>query len=85
MNNDLNPNFTKSFLTEYIFEMKQGCRFEVYDDDGGSAEFLGAAESTIGKLMVMKLMDHLGCQELDFNIGSGEPQIIKKWKDSRQG
>jgi hypothetical protein len=49
---NLNPNFTKSFLVDYMFEMKQDCRFEVHDDDGASSENLGSSETTIGKLMV---------------------------------
>jgi hypothetical protein len=52
INNDLNPNFKKYFMAEYIFEMKQECRFEVWDDDGGSADLIGYAETTIGKIMV---------------------------------
>lgn len=50
---DLNPNFKKSFTVEFIFEEKQDCRFEVWDDDGTSSDFIGQTETTIGKLMVM--------------------------------
>jgi Ca2+-dependent lipid-binding protein len=49
---NLNPNFTQSFVVDFVFEQKQDCRFELYDDDGSSADFLGSCETTIGKIMV---------------------------------
>lgn len=48
---NLNPNFIKSFTVDYVFEQKQECRFEVYDDDEGSSELIGMCESTVGSLM----------------------------------
>ena len=39
---NLNPNFTKSFIVDYIFEVRQDCRFEVWDYDSDTkADFLG--------------------------------------------
>lgn len=32
--NNLNPNFSKSFVVDYIFESRQDIRFDVFDDDG---------------------------------------------------
>ena len=33
-NNNLNPDFTKSFPVDYVFESRQDIRFDVFDDDG---------------------------------------------------
>ena len=32
--NNLNPNFTKSFVIDFLFESRQDIRFDVFDDDG---------------------------------------------------
>ena len=40
LKNNLNPTFKKTFLLEYIFEMKQNLRFEVWDNDTDSADDL---------------------------------------------
>lgn len=53
--NNLNPNFTKSFLLDYIFEVKQELRFEVRDDDGkGSYDLIGYCETTLGGIVGAK-------------------------------
>jgi hypothetical protein len=44
------PNFKTTIKTDYIFEQKQECRFDVMDDDGGSEELIGNVETTIGTL-----------------------------------
>lgn len=31
--NSVNPNFSKNFLIDYVFESRQDIRFDVYDDD----------------------------------------------------
>jgi Ca2+-dependent lipid-binding protein len=51
--NNINPNFARSFLVDYIFESRQDLRFEVYDDDhkGSQDDFIGYAETTLGNLM----------------------------------
>lgn len=33
IDNNLNPNFKKSFIVEFIFEAKQALKFEVMDED----------------------------------------------------
>jgi Ca2+-dependent lipid-binding protein len=33
IDNNLNPNFKKSFFVDYIFETQQDIRFEVMDED----------------------------------------------------
>ena len=51
--NNLNPNFSKSFIIDYIFESRQDIRFDIYDDDGNSDkdDFIGYVETTVGNLM----------------------------------
>lgn len=39
--NNLNPDFTKSFMIEYYFEKEQVLRFQVYDVDDGGDDFIG--------------------------------------------
>ena len=36
IDNDLNPNWKKTFMLDYVFETTQNVRFEVFDDDGGN-------------------------------------------------
>jgi len=51
ISNDLNPNWAKSFVVDYIFEARQEIRFEVYDeDDGKNDDFIGRSVTTIGAL-----------------------------------
>ena len=54
IDNNLNPNFTKSFIVDYIFQAKQELRFEVYDEDDKSNanndDFIGRIETTLGAL-----------------------------------
>lgn len=38
--NDLNPTFKKTFVMEYIFEVRQNLRFEVWDNDTSSGDDL---------------------------------------------
>lgn len=50
---NLNPNFSKSFIIDYIFESRQDIRFDFYDDDGNgdNDDFIGYVETTVGSLM----------------------------------
>ena len=55
LKDNLNPNFKKSFIVDYIFEFKQECKFEIHDDDGhNSSELVGEAYSTIGAIVGAK-------------------------------
>jgi Ca2+-dependent lipid-binding protein len=51
--NNLNPNFTKTFTLDYIFESRQDIKFDVFDDDskGDNDDYLGTVETTVGALM----------------------------------
>ena len=51
--NNLNPNFAKSFQIDYIFESRQDIRFDIFDDDGkgNQDDFIGYVETTVGNLM----------------------------------
>lgn len=53
--NDLNPNFKKTFTMEYIFEVRQTLRFEVWDNDTDSNDdLIGGVETTIGNIVGSK-------------------------------
>ncbi|XP_070784065.1 copine-3-like isoform X2 [Enoplosus armatus] len=54
--NCLNPEFSKTFVIDYYFEMVQKLRFEVYDIDSDNcslqdADFLGELECTLGQIV----------------------------------
>ena len=52
---NLNPNFAKSVLVEYIFELKQNIRFEVFDyDSPTSAEYIGGVDTQVGAIVGAK-------------------------------
>jgi hypothetical protein len=50
----LNPDFTKIFLINYFFEKEQVLRFQVFDIDNGSEDFIGQLEVKVGDLMVAR-------------------------------
>ncbi|CAD8190196.1 unnamed protein product [Paramecium octaurelia] len=48
---NLNPNFSKSFIIEYYFECQQPLKFICNDDDGhGQYDFIGSAETTLANI-----------------------------------
>lgn len=50
--NNLNPDFTKTFVIDYFFEKEQFIKFEVYDVDGPtSSDFIGSCETTVSRIM----------------------------------
>eukprot|EP00794_Sanderia_malayensis_P006163 gene6163-6874_t len=54
--NNLNPEFTKSFIIDYFFEEIQKLKFEVYDVDSESRnlskhDFIGSLECTLGSIL----------------------------------
>lgn len=52
---NLNPNFSTTITVEYVFEVKQPIRFEVWDYDSSTkSDFLGSAESTVGAIVGAK-------------------------------
>jgi len=52
---DLNPNFEKTFLVDFIFEIQQPVMFEVVDIDSSTTfDMLGTVETTIGAIMGAK-------------------------------
>jgi Ca2+-dependent lipid-binding protein len=54
VDNNLNPNFTKSFMVDYVFEARQDLKFEVFDEDdkkdARNDDFIGSVETTLGAL-----------------------------------
>lgn len=49
---NLNPNFAKTFIMDYIFEVRQDIRFEVVDIDGpNSFDYIGHVETTLGTIV----------------------------------
>ena len=50
--NNLNPVFDKTFLVDFVFEIQQPIRFEVWDADNVSSDdLIGFAETTVGGIM----------------------------------
>lgn len=41
--NQLNPNFNKTFIIDYLFECRQDIKFDVFDDDNGKDDFIGSS------------------------------------------
>ncbi len=48
--NTLNPDFAKSLIVDFFFEKVQPMRFDVYDKDPSKLEFIGRAETPLGKI-----------------------------------
>mmetsp|Transcript_20767 Transcript_20767/g.18181 ORF Transcript_20767/g.18181 Transcript_20767/m.18181 type:complete len:196 (-) Transcript_20767:499-1086(-) len=52
---NLNPNFTKSFIFDFLFEVKQKLRFEIIDIDGpNKTELVGNVYTTLGEIVGSK-------------------------------
>lgn len=50
--NNLNPNWQKTAILDYYFELQQAVRFSVYDyDDSKSSELIGSLETTLGYIV----------------------------------
>ncbi|CAD8183858.1 unnamed protein product [Paramecium pentaurelia] len=48
---NLNPNFAKTFIIEYYFECQQPLKFICNDDDGnGQFDFIGSVETTLANI-----------------------------------
>jgi len=55
ISDNLNPNFTKSFILDYYFEVKQKLKFEIIDIDGpNQSEFVGEVHTTLGEIIGSK-------------------------------
>ena len=55
VNNNLNPNWKKTVEIDYIFEINQYIRFEVWDvDSNGKDDLIGVAETAVGAIMGAK-------------------------------
>ena len=52
--NNLNPEFVKSFEIPFYFERNQKAKFEVYDIDTASKELIGTMETSLAKVMGSK-------------------------------
>jgi len=61
INDNLNPNFAKSFTLDFIFEVQQHIKFEVVDIDGPKDfDYIGSFETTLGKIMGAKKQTIIG-------------------------
>lgn len=52
--NDLNPDFSTPITIDYFFEKNQYIKFKVYDQDQGSKQSLGMAETSVANLIGAK-------------------------------
>ena len=71
LENILNPIFVRSINIDYYFERNQKIKFEVYDIDLNSKEFIGSAETQISKIMNSKL------QSLTMDLTKDERKEVK--------
>jgi len=53
---NLNPNFTKTFLLDYVFEVKQKMKFEILNVGPGKSELCGYVETSLGEIIGSKNM-----------------------------
>lgn len=52
---ELNPNWSQTFVVDFVFEQNQPIKIEVVDIDGDkSFDLIGTVETTVGKLMGAK-------------------------------
>ena len=76
--NNLNPNWSESFIVDYFFEVKQNIRFNVYDYDDSDPDPLGNTFSTIGELVSK------GTSILNLSIGGSLVVRVQEVKTSRE-
>jgi hypothetical protein len=51
IDNNLNPDFSKTFVVDFVFETKQVFKVEIYDfDDANSITYIGEQEFELGEL-----------------------------------
>jgi len=51
---NLNPNFAKSFIIDYVFEIRQDLKFEVIDIDGpgkNQFDYIGHCYTDVGSIV----------------------------------
>lgn len=73
---NLNPNFVTTFIVDYIFEVKQECRFEVwYYESEQKSDILGSVTTSIGEIVGSK-GQVLVLNLLDYNQKKLESKII---------
>lgn len=54
LNDDLNPDFSTKILLQYNFEVVQYLKFELWDEDLNSNDFLGQVETTLAEIIANK-------------------------------
>ena len=69
MKNNQEPEFAKSFEFDFYFEREQIIKVEVYDDDGGSGDFIGYFEANVGQIMTS-----MGCKLTGELLKDGKAQ-----------
>ena len=69
INNNLNPDFKKSFEVVYSFEKQQRLRFDVFDVDLNDKEVIGYFETTIGYIMGARNQSQTGELKVDHTNG----------------
>lgn len=61
IDNNLNPDFKKTFNVNYFFEKSQNYKFEVIDDDGSNSfDLIGEIETSLGNIMGSKAQTFSG-------------------------
>ena len=76
INNNLNPDFTKTFTIDYYFEKEQWVKFEVYDVDSMSLEHIGNCETTLSRIMTSQRQTFIQDLTLPDKPGKARGKII---------
>jgi len=58
--NNLNPDFTKTFIIDYFFEKEQILKFDVFDVDSSSLNHIGVCQTTVSKIMCSSRQTFIG-------------------------
>ncbi len=78
---NLNPNFTKTFLLDYVFEVKQTLKFEVLNVGPNKSELCGTVQITLGEIAGSKNMT---CIQDIINKGKSNGKLIIKAEKVRE-
>ena len=78
LNNNLNPDFARSFQVDFFFEKEQELLFEMWDDDGGgSKELIGRAMCHLGDIVGARGQTYVTDLRIDGDKGSRGKLIVR--------
>ena len=77
INNNLNPDFKRSFEVNYSFEKQQKLRFNVWDKDINDMEEIGYIETSMGNIMGSRNQTQTADLKYDKSSGKRGQIIIR--------